>query len=231
MVINPNTSSAMTDSIRKTIIDLQPNMNVTVVHPSRGPESLESFYDYQIAAFEVIQLIQNSQTNYDGILIACFGDPGLYAIKEISDCPVVGIAEASLSLSLLLGKKFSVITALKKAAPMMEDMIAQYGLSARCSGVCPMNINVLAIEKDKANIFSCFVKTGHECLHDGAEVIILGCASMTGLKEEMEQKLCVPVIDPVQAGFQILSMLIEADMHISKAGLYMAPPKGLYPLN
>ncbi|RYL92743.1 hypothetical protein EWI07_08745 [Sporolactobacillus sp. THM7-4] len=228
LVINPNTSSTMTESIRQTVCSFQENINVTVVNPPEGPESLESFYDYHIAAFEIIKLIQSRRTNYDGILISCFGDPGLYAVKEISDCLVVGIAEASLSASLLLGKKFSVITALKKAVPMMEDMITQYGFSCRCSGIRPVNLNVLEIEN---RIFRKFIKVGNECLRDGAEVIILGCASMTGLKDRMEEALGVPVIDPVQVGFQVLLMMIKAKMHTSKAGLYMAPPKGLYPLN
>lgn len=230
LVINPNTSSDMTRSIKRSVTNLSNDIEITVVNPSNGPESLESFYDYQISAYEIIKLLQKRKTDYDGVLISCFGDPGLYAIKELLKCPVVGIAEASLSLSLLLGKKFSVIAALKKSVPMMEDMICQYGLSIRCSGVDSVNMNVLEIEYDKNKTIDRFIQVGEECIKKGAEVIILGCASMIGLKEKMEESLNVPVIDPVEAGVRTLIMIIESGLYTSKAGLFMSPPKGIYKL-
>lgn len=51
---------------------------------------------------------------------------------------------------------------------------------------------------------------------------------MTGIKEKLEEKLSIPVIDPVIAGYKMLETLIEAGFNISKVGLYMNPPKGLY---
>lgn len=228
LVINPNTSKAMTESIKDTIDKLNSNYEVTVTNPKYGPESLESFYDYQIAGREILKILEREHGKFDGILISCFGDPGLYAAKEISNCPAIGIAEASLSLSLLLGKKFSIITALNKATYMMEDMVNQYGLSKRLASIRSVNLDVLNIEKDKEKLIDTFIKQGKNAIEDGAEVIILGCASMTGIKEKLEEKLCIPVIDPVIAGYKMLETLIEAGFNISKVGLYMNPPKGLY---
>ncbi|MBV4427523.1 aspartate/glutamate racemase family protein [Clostridium tyrobutyricum] len=227
LVVNPNTSKSMTKSIEKTITKLNTNYDITVINPNFGSESLESFYDYQIAASEIIKILSKNQVQFQGILIACFGDPGLYSIKEISDCPVVGIAEASLSMSLLLGKKFSILTALNKAVYMMEDMVNQYGLSSRLSSIRAVNSNVLDIENNKGLLVENFIEQGKKCIQDGAEVLILGCASMTGIREKIEERLKIPVIDPVIAGYKMLQMLIESSANISKIGLYMSPPKGL----
>ena len=43
----------------------------------------------------------------DGFVIACFGDPGLDAARELADGPVVGIAEAAMHAASFLGRGFS----------------------------------------------------------------------------------------------------------------------------
>lgn len=121
LVVNPNTSEAMTEDIRDTVERVRsPDTTVTVTSLDFGPESLESFYDYTLASFGLCRLLEKEKDTYDGVLIACYGDPGLYAAKEICDCPVLGIAETSIALSLLMGGRFSILAASEKAVPMME---------------------------------------------------------------------------------------------------------------
>lgn len=224
IVINPNTSNEMTASIKETVERLNSKYEVTVVNPPIGPESLESFYDYEIAASQVLKLIKKEDNHYDGILLSCFGDPGLYALKEISRCPVVGIAEASISTALLLGKKFSVLTALSKAVPMMKEMVYSYGIISRLASVRAVNCSVLEIEGNKEKLLENFIIQGRLAVEEGAEVIILGCASMTGLKDTLHIALGIPVIDPVEAGYKALEALMDLGLNTSKAGLYAEPP-------
>ena len=98
LVVNPNTSDAMTEGIRETI-DLvrMPGVEVEIAGVDFGPEALESFYDYTLAGFALCRYLENAKEKYDGVMIACFGDPGLYAVKEICQCPVLGIAETSMA--------------------------------------------------------------------------------------------------------------------------------------
>lgn len=224
VVINPNTSKEMTASIKEVIERLSSKYEVTVVNPSFGPESLESFYDYEIAASQVLTLVKKKYTHYDGILLSCFGDPGLYALKEICRCPLVGIAEASISTAMLLGKKFFILTALSKAVPMMKEMVYSYGVISRLAGVRAVNSSVLEIEGNKEKLLENFIIQGRLAIEEGAEVIILGCASMTGLKDELQRALGIPVIDPVEAGFKALEALMDLGLCTSKAGLYSEPP-------
>jgi len=214
----------MTRDIRETVERIrEPDVTVTVTSPDFGPESLESFYDYQLAAFGVLRYMQRTKPEWDGILLACFGDPGLYALKEISSVPVIGIAEASLSMSLLMGQKFSLLVASEKAVPMMKDMVNQYGLTSRLASVVPIGMSVLDVEHDKDESLRRLLATGRRALEQGAEVLILGCAGMTGLKSRMEEELGVPVIDPVECGYQVLEMMARQRIRMSKIGLYRSP--------
>jgi len=228
LIINPNTSAKMTEGIYATAIaTLSPNVQADVVQPDFGPESLESFYDYNLAAFGISRLLEKAQ-GHDGILIACYGDPGLYAVKEKNNCPVLGIAEASISLSLLMGYKFGILAASAKAVPMMENMVAQYGLGGRFAGVWPLDMNVLDVESNKEEAVTRLLKTGKKAIQAGAEVLILGCAGMTGMAKQVEEALGIPILDPVACGCKLLEMMVSGGYATSKIGLYASPaPKSI----
>ena len=57
----------------------------------------------------------------------------------------------------------------------------------------------------------------------GAEVIILGCAGLTGFSDKIEKEIGVTVIDPVRIGIKILESIVESDLKIARNGLYMSP--------
>jgi allantoin racemase len=54
----------------------------------------------------------------------------------------------------------------------------------------------------------------------GADVLILGCAGMTMLEKQLEERYAVQVIDPVRAGIAALIALLEGGFGVSRAGLY-----------
>ncbi|MDX1378735.1 MAG: aspartate/glutamate racemase family protein, partial [Anaerolineales bacterium] len=124
LVINPNTSEEMTAEIRETAMRVfrEPWKCEVVIAPA-GPESLESWTDYHLASICVLPLVESLQTKADGIVLACFGDPGLYFLKEYCDVPVIGIAEASMSLAILLGAKFGILAGMSRAVELMDSMV------------------------------------------------------------------------------------------------------------
>lgn len=216
----------MTSSINHTMEELDKgDVSFDVISAEIGPESLESFYEYNLAASGVAYTLKKMDMQiYDGVLLACFGDPGLYGLKESLSCPVVGIAEASLSMSLLLGYKFAIIVSLQKAVPMMINMVHQYGLGQRMAGVFPLNMPVLDLEKDKVSVIEKIRQVSRKAIIQGAETLILGCAGMTGIAKEVEKEMKVPVIDPVSAGFHSLKAIIESKLTTARHGLYEPVP-------
>lgn len=224
LVINPNTSFEMTEQIMSTIQKIaHKEHEVIYKNADIGPESLESYYEYSLATVGMLRVIAEEKGRYDGMLIACFGDPGLYAIKEVVEVPIVGIAEASLSTALLLGQSFSILVALKKAVPMMENMIMNYGLSKRLASVEPLGTPVLNLKKDRQQTIKKMLSVGQKAIDKGAEVLILGCAGMTGFSAMLEKELGVAVIDPVTTGYKVLESLVELNLNISKRGIYASP--------
>ena len=150
LVVNPNTSAAMTAGIRATAEQVfQPPWSCVVAHAPAGPESLESWRDYHLSGVCVLPLLRD-HPDVDGILLACFGDPGLYLLKEIAAVPVVGIAEASMSLALLLGAKFGILAGMRRAVELMDSMVRTCGLESRYAGTWPLDMRVLDFEERRA---------------------------------------------------------------------------------
>ena len=68
------------------------------------------------------------------MLIACFGDPGLSARREIADVPVVGQAQASFAAAAALGP-CAVFTGGSSWGPMLLRFARSHRLDAQLVGV------------------------------------------------------------------------------------------------
>ena len=222
LVINPNTSPQMTDEIRTTAQRVfQSPWSVDVVMAPGGPESLESWTDYALASVSVLPLVADLQA--DGVVLACFGDPGLFVLKESVLAPVVGIAEASMSLALLLGDRFGILAGMDRAVALMDSMVRTYGLVERYAGTQSLNMRVLEFEKDREHTLDVLASAAEALRGRGAEVLLLGCAGLTGFMEALQERVGMTVIDPVAAGCLQLQAVAAAGLQTSSAGLYSRP--------
>jgi allantoin racemase len=225
LVINPNTSITMSANIRiaaEKVFDSP--WSCRVVNAPAGPESLESWRDYSFASVAVIPLLSEYQ-NVDGIVLACFGDPGLYALKEVSHVPVVGIAEASISMSLLIGGRFGILVGMSRAVQLMDTMVRNYRLEERYTGTRSLDMRVLCFEEEYERTIAGLEQVGKVLVEQGADVILLGCAGLSSFVDELTAKLHVPVIDPVDAGCRMLKAIVESGLNISHAGVYALPAR------
>ena len=57
----------------------------------------------------------------------------------------------------------------------------------------------------------------------GAEVLVLGCAGMTGLQRVVGDKLGLPVVDGVAAAVKLAESLVSLGLTTSRAGSYAKP--------
>ena len=77
------------------------------------------------------------------MVVACFSDPGIDAAKEVSQIPVLGIAEVALHIAALLGHKFCLMTPLKSRVPAKEHHVRRLGMAKLLASVRALNMKVL----------------------------------------------------------------------------------------
>jgi len=113
LIINPNTSTKMTDRIRAVANAVKrDDCEVVVTCLDRGPITIESSYDEAYAIGPTIDLVKQAvaEGGYDVIILACFCEIGVEATREIADIPVLGLEEPTLATALLMGGEFAVMT-------------------------------------------------------------------------------------------------------------------------
>jgi allantoin racemase len=232
LFINPNTSEHFTAKIQ-TVLDkyAAPDTIAKAVNPASGPRSIESIYDELLSTTGTLQIMIENLDEYDAFVIACYSDhPTVYAGREITDKPVIGIAEASMYISCMLGYKFSVVTTNKEWEPLLWDAVRHFGLTERCASVRTTGMPVLMLEAaSPEETYQMILEASKKALElDGAEVISLGCAGMTGLDKKLEAELGVPVIDGVVGALKMLEGLLAYGIRTSKRLAYSQPgPKDL----
>lgn len=223
LVINPNSSPAMTEEIEKTVLSCGlRGITADVVKMDASPAALESYADYAAAAAHMAAYLSAPGSkigDYAGVLVACYGDPGLYGLKETLGVPVVGIAEASMSVAALLGYRFSIVAAVPKAQRMMRQMVDAYGFTGRLASVESMDLSIGDFMRDDAALRREFSRCAAHAAQQGADLVIYGCAGMTRLGR-MDAVTSLPVIDPVAAGAHALAALIAGGFAVSHAGLF-----------
>jgi allantoin racemase len=222
-LLNPNTDERHTAAMRGVALDALPEgSKVIAVTAPRGPKAIESEVDSVLAAAEVIRMLE-SLPDMDAYLIACFGDPGLDAARELTSAPVVGIGEAAYEAAGLVSKKFAVVTTLPRGVAALEDAVTRSGLASRCVGVAPLHIPVSDQGTDHPGTTAAIIAVGQRLVDDGAEALVLACGGMADVAAAVQGAVRVPVCDGVSFGALLAFSLWRSGLRTSEIGAYASP--------
>ncbi len=229
-VVNPNTTASMTRLIEASARAVAgPGVLVEGVTSSMGPASIESHYDEALAVPGLLAAISAGERDgVDGYVVACFGDPGVDAAREIAAGPVVGIAEAAMHAATMVGRGFSVVTTLSRTRGRALDLAVRHAPAGACRGVWACDIPVLDLERDPSVLPRVIALAAEALDRDGSDVIVLGCAGMAAFCPEVSAALGVPVIDGVTAATLLVKSLITLGLRTSGRDEYAPPPVKRY---
>lgn len=192
-------------------------VQLVVVNIPHGPDSMESAYDEAIAAPYILQQVVSAETEgCDAVVIDCAADPALRAAREISELPVVPAGEASYHAAMMVAGKFSVITVLPTTANEISDHLKMYGFSSRVASVRSANVPVLALEDEQEAEEPLYAAARKAIDEDGAQAIVLGCTGMMAMRDSLEKRLGVPVIEPYLAAIQFAASLVRMKLRQSR---------------
>jgi len=232
LVVNPNASEVVTDvietSARKKITD--PTTEIIMMKNPRGTRNIDcTLADYQ-SAWSVMQAIVHrvEEGDIDAVVIAGFGNLGIYAYRELLNIPVVNLSEVAMTIGSTLGHRFTVLTTMRNNIPLIEDLVGLYQLKGRCASVRGIDINV---ERAATHREETLEKLKSEILeiveNDGAEVVVLGSAGLSGYSEELEELVNLPVLDPVSVTVKWAEMMVNTGLKHSKKRKFVTPPQDL----
>ncbi|MBI3215071.1 MAG: hydantoin racemase [Mycobacterium sp.] len=224
-VINPNTSAELTATITAAAQAVAaPHVAVIGVNPAVGVPSVESHAEEAIAAVGVLEQVRLTTDYTDAYVIACFGDTGVAAAREIATCPVVGMTEAALQTACLVAHRFVVITMPDRTIAHSDRVIAALGLAHRCT-VRAVDVPVTDLVEGSTHLLDAFVAAARDAIDtEHAEAVVLGCAGLADLAGPLTEALGVPVVDGVAAGIGIAAGLVAMGLNTSRANTFAAVP-------
>ena len=198
MMLNPNSSVRTTEAIAASVAALPVSNEFAIAYQTlaAGPVAIESQADFEVAARLVPDAVASA--NADACVIACFADPGVSAARQRVDRPVLALAESSYRLALGLGRRFGIVSIVEPAVGRHARQLLELALEYALAGDRSVGLGLFGVHDEKALDKILAVARALRDV-DGADVIVLGCASMGRHREAVELALGIPVIDAAQA--------------------------------
>jgi len=227
LVVNPNTTASMTAKIGKAAEAVaRPGTQIIATQPRSGPASIQGFHDVANSLHGLLEVAERN-LDVDAVVVACFDDTGVDALRCMFDGPVIGIGEAAFHAASMVSCSFSVVTTLSRSLPGLRDNLERYGLSRRCASIRATDVPVLQLESDGAGAEALIAaEIGDAVERDGADAIVLGCAGMADLNDRLSRRFGLPVIDGVSCAVTMAEALVAAGLSTSKAGGYTSAARG-----
>ena len=221
LVVNPNTTCSMTRKIAAAARAVaNPDTEIIATNSQDGPPSIQGYLDASTCIPGMLDVVKQ-YPDVDGIVVACFDDTGVDAVRCITSAPVIGIGEAAYHAASMISPKFSVITTLPRSLAGLEANLLRYGLDRRCVRVRASGVPVLKLEEnDPRTVDIIRAEIIAAIKEDRAEAIVLGCAGMTDLMSHLSEEFGLPVIDGVACSVTFVEALVKAKLTTSKICTY-----------
>jgi len=228
-IILPVTSEELLQKTKEEVQQwTRSDFYIDVEKNNYGLPSIESRYDEILCAPDLVRIaIKAEREGYDGIIISCMFDTGLYACREKLTIPVVAPARTVMLYASELSSSFAILTPLMSCVNILKSIVNELHLDSNLACIKHLNIPVLKL-LDEDMLLDSLTKNAADAIeNDNAHSIILGCTGIIGLSEKLKENLIkighnVPVFDPLSISIKYLESLISLSISHSKKS-YIAP--------
>lgn len=222
LFINPNTSAHLTEMGARIARGVaRPETEIVPATGRFGARYITTRAAAAIAGHAALDAFAREGQGVDAAVIACFGDPGLFALRELANVPVIGMAEASCHMASTLGRKFSIVTGGQAWGPMLEEFVATIGLSANLASVRTVDATGADIAANPDEALAGLKATCQAAIRDdGAEAIILGGLGLAGIAERIAADVPVPLIDNVVAAIRVAEAAATLGVGKARSGSF-----------
>jgi allantoin racemase len=205
LVVNPNTTVAVTELLARRIgATVGAAAELEAITARFGAAYIASEASYVVAAHAALEACREhcaGQRRPDAIIVGCFGDPGVFALREALALPVIGLAEAAMREAAGHGR-FAIVTGGAAWGPMLVRLARALDLADRLTTVAIVAPTGAELAADPARALATL---GEACLGaaHGVDAIVLGGAALAGMAEAVASAvtppLAIPLVDSVDA--------------------------------
>jgi allantoin racemase len=201
LVINPNTSQEMTAAIdRVAQAAAGSSANVVTIRSQNGPYTIEGALDAALATAGMLEVVAARKDAFDAVVVACFSDPGVEALRMLMRVPVIGIGAASFMQAACSSQHFAIVTPVAGPPARYAAMAAAMGLSQQFVGTYQTPLSVADFESDDPAVLETLVFHAEQAVKDGADCLLFGCAGIADQVHDIEARVGVMCVASAAAG-------------------------------
>jgi len=203
LVVNPNTTATVSELLARRIgAAIGSAAEVEAITASFGAAYIASEASYVVAAHAALAACSawcDANGRPDAIIVGCFGDPGVLALREALALPVLGLAEAAMREAARHGR-FAIVTGGAAWGPMLTRLARALELADHLATIEIVAATGAELAADPERAASLL---GDACRRTArsADAVVLGGAALAGMAEAIAARLLieVPIIDSVDA--------------------------------
>lgn len=235
LLVNPNISEDVSDLIvEEARKSASAGTQCDIVTAEFGVAYIETRSEAVIGAYAALDLLAEHWSGYDAAVIAAFGDPGISGAREIMPIPVVGLTESGLMSACLLGRRFSIVAISRRIMAWYRECVEYNGLIGRLASIRCIEEQVKDIARIQDDHEDQLLSLCNDAIiDDGADVIIIAGAPLSGLARRIKHKVEVPLVDCVASAVRSAESLASMQLVSPTAGSCCQPPdkpnRGLSP--
>jgi Asp/Glu/hydantoin racemase len=226
LLVNPNISDSVSDLIRSEAQrSASAGTQVDVMTAPFGVAYIETRFEALVGAYATAQVAAEHCRNYDAVVVAAFGDPGLAGLRELLPVPVTGMTEAALATAHLLGHRISIIAISQRIQAWYREVVESYGFGDRLASIRALDrplSSIGGVQEEHAQALQALAERA--VAEDGAEVIVLAGAPLAGLARSLHGRLPVPVVDGVSSAVRHAETLAALQPGRARQGSFALPP-------
>ena len=202
LVLNPNSTATMTQRVVEHLRPLLGSgFDVHALTATGGPAVIDTPERFAVggsAARVALRQALADQPHTAAVLLACFGDPALEALRAASGGrPVAGMAEAAMAAAAAGGRRFAVLTCGPAWRSMLTQRAADFGLGDRLVGVWALPVDGLALAAEPLRWAPQLQSAAGAAQAAGAQALVLGGAAFVGL--DLRLQTVLPVVDALRS--------------------------------
>ena len=201
LVVNPNTSAEMTAAIDRMAREAAGACaNVVTRRSLHGPHTIEGPLDAALGVAGMLEVVGAYPDSFDAVVVACFGDPGVEALRLLVRVPVLGIGTASFTQAAFIAPRFAIVTPTVGSPERYAAVTAALGLTTQFVGTYQTPLAVADFESGDPAVVEILVFHAQQAVKDGADCLLFGCAGIADQIRDIEERVGVLCIPSVAAG-------------------------------
>jgi len=225
LLLNPNTSEVITDQLAEVARRYAaPGTEIIPATGAYGVPYIANRAEAVIGASAALEILAQHHRDVDGAILAAFGDPGLGAARELFDIPIVGLAEAGMLTACMLGKKFAIVTFSTALGAWYQECVEWNQLQDRCCAIRMLDQSFNSIGSVRDEKEDLLAELALAAVNEnGADVIVLAGAPLSGLADRIRDRVPVPMVDCAAAATKQIEGLVSLRPKAPEVGTYRRP--------